>query len=77
MDNPIFVSNKNKPLVTHHDEDCDDDNDYDDYNTPSTIRADDTIITMPGSMDKRETLTLRLRRNVKLKIKSWLHCICT
>ena len=30
MDNPIFVNNKNIPLVTHHNEDCDDDNDYDD-----------------------------------------------
>ena len=65
MDNPIFVNNKNIPLVTHHDEDCNDDNDYDDYNTPNTIRIDETIISVPASTDKQKTSTLRLRGNVK------------
>ena len=34
MENPICFDDENIPLVIHNDE-----NDYDDYNTPNTITA--------------------------------------
>ena len=30
MENPTFAENENIPKITHHDKDCDSDNDYDD-----------------------------------------------
>ena len=49
-DNPIFGDDVNMPLITHHGEDHDDD--YDDYNTPNTSRADETTFATPSSTDK-------------------------
>ena len=65
MENPIFVDNENILLVTHHDKDHDDDNDYGDYNTPNTCRVDETTFTTPSLKDNRPTSTLRLRQKVK------------
>ena len=59
MDNPRFVNDENIPLV------LDEDNDYDDYNTPSTSRVDETSFTMPGSTEKETTSTLRLGQKLK------------
>ena len=61
MDNPIFIDHEMIPLLTHHDENCD--NHYNDPNIPNTSRADETTFTMPGSTDLRATSTLRLRQN--------------
>ena len=60
---PVFVNNESLPLVNHHAKDCD--NDYDDYNTPNTSRADERTVAMNESTDKQITSTLRLRENVK------------
>ena len=59
MDNPRFVDDENIPLV--HDED----NDYDDYNTLSTSRVDETSFTMLRSTEKETTSTLRLGQKLK------------
>lgn len=53
MDNPIFIDHEMIPLLTHHDENCD--NHYNDPNIPNTSRADETTFTMPGSTDIRAT----------------------
>lgn len=64
MENLILVHTENIPLVTHHDEDHeeDNDNDYDDYNEPNARRADET--TRPSFMDKLATSTEWLRQKV-------------
>ena len=72
MDNPIIVNDEKIPLVTYHDKNCGDNNDYDDYNTPNTSRVDEAIFTMPEFTDKQATPTSRLRQKIN-KI-SWLHC---
>ena len=57
MDNPTFIGEENIPMI-HQDEE-----DYDDYNTPDTNRIDETSFTV---LDTTEvTLTLRLREKVK------------
>ena len=48
---------------THHDEDREDD--YDDYNTPSTVSVDNTTFSIPDTTDKETTLTLWPRQKVK------------
>ena len=58
MDNPTFVDEENIPLV-HQDEE-----EYDDYNTPDTRRIDETSFTVPSTQEKA-TLTLRLRQKLK------------
>ena len=40
MDNPVFVDEEDIPMV-HQDED-----DYDNYNTPNTSRMDETSFTV-------------------------------
>ena len=65
MENPIAVDNGNTPLVTRHNNDCDDDNDYDGYSTPNTSRVDQTTFTTTGSTDKQSTSTLQFRKKVK------------
>lgn len=54
MEKPIFVDNESKPLVNHHDEDCnsDHDDDYDDYNTPDAT-VEETTFTKSSSIDKQ------------------------
>ena len=57
MDNPVFVNEEDIPVV-HQDDD-----DYDDYNTPNTSRMDETSFI---ELDTTEaTSTLRLRQKVK------------
>ena len=65
MDNAIFVKNENITLVMHHDEDCDDDNDYDDHHTLNTGKVNKTEFTMSGSTDKQRTSTSQQRQKVK------------
>ena len=43
MGNPILVYNGNIPLISHHDEDRNDNNAYDDYNTSNTSRTDENV----------------------------------
>ena len=64
MENLILVHTENIPLVTHNDEDHeeDNDNDYDDYNEPNARRVDET--TRPSFMDKLATSTEWLRQKV-------------
>ena len=38
MDNTVFFNNENIPVVTHHDQDGDNDSDYNHYNTSNTSR---------------------------------------
>ena len=57
MDNPTFVDEEDIPMV-HQDDD-----DYDDYNTPNTSRGDETSFTVPDTTEA--TSTLRLRQKVK------------
>ena len=57
MDNPRFIDEKDIPLI-HQDED-----DYDDYNTPNKSRVGETSFTVPNTTDA--TSTLRLRQKVK------------
>ena len=67
MDNNVFLDGEkkeNKPLVTHHDQDRDDNNDYDNYNTPDTSSVTETTL-IPGSMDKQVTPNLRLKQKVE------------
>ena len=54
MDNPMFVDEKDIPVV-HQDED------YDDYNTPNTSRVDEKSSTEPDTSEA--TSILRLRQN--------------
>ena len=39
--------------------------DYDNYNTPNTIKVDEATFTTPSSTDKQATSTLRPRQKVK------------
>ena len=57
MDNPSFVDEETIGMV-HQDEE-----DYDDYNTPDTSRIDETSFTVPDATEP--TTTLRLRQKVK------------
>ena len=57
MDNPTFVNEEDVPMV-HQDDD-----DYDDYNTPNTSRADETSFTVPDTTEA--TSTLRVTQKVK------------
>ena len=57
MDNPTFVDEENIPMV-HQDEEG-----YDDYNTPNTSRIDETSFTVPDTTEA--TTTLHLRQKVK------------
>ena len=59
MDNPIFIDDENIPLV--HDEGIN----YDDCDRLNTSRLDETSFTMPGSMEKEATSTLRLKQKGK------------
>ena len=56
MDNPTFFDEEDIPMV-HKDDD------YDDYNTPSTSRVDETSFAVPDATEA--TSTLRLRHKVK------------
>ena len=58
MDNP-GIDEDNIPLLYL------DDDDYDNYKTPNISRTDETSFTVPGSMEKETTSTLRLRQKVK------------
>ena len=57
MDNPMFVNKEDIPMV-HQDDD-----NYDDYNTPNTSRTDETSFTVPDTTEA--TSTLRVRQKVK------------
>ena len=58
MVNPTFVDEEDIPMV-HQDEE-----DYDDYNTPNTGRIDDeTSFTVPDTTEA--TSTLRLKQKLK------------
>ena len=57
MDNPRFIDEEDIPLI-HQDDD-----DYDDYNTPYAIRTDETSFTVPDTTES--TSTLQLREKVK------------
>ena len=52
MDNPMFVDEKDIPVV-HQDED------YDDYNTPNTSRVYETSFTELDTTEAKSTLQLR------------------
>ena len=54
MDKPVFVNEKDIPMVRK-------DNDYDDYKTLDTSRIDETSFTVPTEAIS----TLRLRQKVK------------
>lgn len=45
MEKPIFLNDENIPLVTHDEEDRD--NNYNDYNTPNTSRVHETTYATP------------------------------
>ena len=55
IDNHGFVDEETIPLVQ--------DEDYDDYNTPDTIRVDNTSFAKPDTTEV--TSTLQLRQKVK------------
>ena len=57
MDNPTFVNEGDIPLVHQDDED------YDDHNTPDTSRTE-TSFMEPDAQEKT-TSTLQLRQKVK------------
>ena len=57
MNNPTFVDKEDIPMV-HQDEE-----NYDDYNTPDTSRVDETSFIEPDATEA--TSTLRLRQKVK------------
>ena len=50
MDNPVFVDEEDIPMV-HQDED-----DYDNYNTPNTSRMDETSFTVLDTTEATWTL---------------------
>ena len=56
MDNPRFTDEEDIPLVRH-------DQDYDNYKTPDTSRIDETLFTVPDTIEA--TSTLQLRQKVK------------
>ena len=57
MHNPVFANEEDIPMV-HQDEEG-----YDDYNTPNTSRMDGTSFTAPDTTEA--TTTLRLKEKVK------------
>ena len=57
MDNPAFVNEEDMPIVPQDEED------YDDCNTPNTSRIDETSYTAPDTTEA--TSTLRLRQKLK------------
>ena len=57
MDNPVFVNEEDIPMV-HQDEE-----NYNDCNTPNTSRMDETSFTVPDTTEA--TSTLRLRQKLK------------
>ena len=57
MNNPTFVDKEDIPMV-HQDEE-----NYDDYNTPDTSRVDETSFIEPDATEA--TSTLRLRQKLK------------
>ena len=57
MDNPVFVNEEDLPMVHEDDED------YNDFNTPNTSRVDKTSFTVPNATEAISTL--RLRQKVK------------
>ena len=59
MDNTVFVDEENFPMIQDEEDD-----DYDNYNTPNTSRIDETSFTVPDTT--KATSTLRLRQEVKL-----------
>ena len=56
MDNPRFTDEEDIPLVRQ-------DQDYDNYKTPDTSRIDETLFTVPDTIEA--TSTLQLRQKVK------------
>ena len=48
MENPVFIDEKNILLVQ--------DEDYDDYRTPDTIRVDETSFMVPYTAEATSTL---------------------
>ena len=56
MDNPRFIDEQDIPLVQQ-------DEYYDEYNTPNTSRIDETSFAVPDTTEA--TSTLRLRQKVK------------
>ena len=56
MDSSPFVNDEDIPVVNQ-------DEDYDDYNTPNTSRIDETSFTVPDATEA--TSTLQLRQKVK------------
>ena len=65
MKSPVTVDNENMPLVTRHDNDCDNDNNYDGYNKPNTSKVDETTFTSPGFTNKQSTSALQFMWKVK------------
>ena len=67
MDNPTFIDEETIPMV-HQDDD------YDDYNTPSTNRVDETSFTIPDTAEATSTLQLRqkLKRNKIVSLYRYL-----
>ena len=57
MDNPVFVNEEDIPMVYQDEED------YDDYDTPNTSRVDETLFTVP--VTTQAISTLRLRQKLK------------
>lgn len=41
------------PLLTHHYDDCDNDNDYNDYSAPNTSRVNEKAFTIPSFTEKQ------------------------
>lgn len=72
MKNLIFVHNENIPLVNHHDDDYEGNNNnvYDDYNIANISRVDEA--TMLSSTDKQAKSTDKKQNEI-----SWLHCTDT
>ena len=60
MKNPIFFDDENIPLVIQNDED-----DYDDYNTPNTTWANKTTFKISNTKDKETKSTLLQRQKIK------------
>ena len=59
MDNPVFVNEEDTPVV-HQDEE-----DYDDYNTPNTSRIDETSFTVPDTTEVTLNLTLKKKSKTR------------
>lgn len=58
MEDPIFVNDKNIPLVTYHDKDVD----YDDCDTPNANRVDETTFKRPGSAETTSALWDKVKK---------------